>query len=144
MLVTREMDYSMRIMRALYHEGQLSAAMVAKRENMPKAVTLKLLKQLSAAGLVESRRGAAGGYLLARTPDELTMYDLLEAVGERILVNRCQQAGYRCENNAAGGCGMCTEFGRIQQVLDDALRRVPLSEVFAPEKPDPSGLLPVE
>lgn len=137
MLVTREMDYTMRIVRALYRDGQLSAAAVAKQENMPKAVTLKLLKQLSAAGLVESRRGAAGGYLLAKAPDELTMYDLLEAVGERILVNRCQQTGYRCENNTDGGCGMCTEFGRIQQALDDALRRVPLSAVYGPA-PDSS------
>ena len=134
MLVTREMDYTMRIVRALYRGGQLSAAAVARQENMPKAITLKLLKQLSAAGLVESRRGAAGGYLLAKTPSELTMYDLLDAVGERILVNRCQQAGYRCENNTDGGCGMCAEFGRIQQVLDSALRRAPLSEIFAPEK----------
>lgn len=132
MLVTREMDYTLRILRALGRGGQMSASAVSRQENMPKAITLKLLKQLAAAGLVESRRGAAGGYLLARSPAELTIYDLFEAVGERILVNRCQQGSYRCENNAAGGCGMCAEFGRIQQVLDDALRRLPLSEVFGP------------
>lgn len=135
MLVTREMDYTLRILRALCRSGQLSAAAVAKQEHMPKAITLKLLKQLAAAGLVESRRGAAGGYLLARAPGELTLYDLFEAVGERILVNRCQQGGYQCENSAECGCGMCAEFGRIQRVLDEALRRASLSEIFAPEGP---------
>lgn len=135
MLVTREMDYTLRIVRALYRGGQLSAAEVAQRETMPKAITLKLLKQLSAAGLVASRRGAAGGYYLARTLDEMTLYDLLDAVGERILVNRCQQLGYQCENNAEHNCGLCVEFGHIQQVLDNALRRAPLSALFEPSEP---------
>ncbi len=141
MLVTREMDYTLRIVRALYHAGQLSAAAVAQREHMPKAITLKLLKQLSGAGLVESRRGAAGGYRLAKDPAEMTVYDLLEAVGERILVNRCQQGGYCCENNENGGCGLCVEFGHIQQVLDNALRRAPLSALFEP--PEPAVALPL-
>lgn len=140
MLVTREMDYTLRIVRALHRAGQLSAAEVAQREHMPKAITLKLLKQLSSAGLVESRRGAAGGYRLARDPAEMTIYDLLDAVGERILVNRCQQHGYTCENNPSGGCGLCVEFGHIQQVLDNALRRAPLSALFEP--PDPVFPLP--
>lgn len=135
MLVTREMDYTLRIVRALYREGQLSAAEVAQRETMPKAITLKLLKQLSAAGLVASRRGAAGGYRLARDPAEMTIYDILDAVGERILVNRCQQPGYLCENNTEHSCGLCVEFGHIQQVLDNALRRAPLSALFEPSEP---------
>ena len=61
MLMTREMDYAMRILHALFQEKQLSAADIAQRENMPKAVTLKILKQLHAAGLVTSRRGPSGG-----------------------------------------------------------------------------------
>ena len=66
MLMTREMDYALRILRALYQEGQLSAAAIAQRESMPKAVTLKVLKQLRAAGLVSSLRGSSGGYVLQR------------------------------------------------------------------------------
>ena len=71
MLMTREMDYALRILRALYQEGQLSAAAIAQREHMPKAITLKVLKQLHAAGLVCSRRGSNGGYALL-SPDRKT------------------------------------------------------------------------
>ena len=66
MLMTREMDYALRIVRALYRDGQLSAASIAQREQVPKAITLKILKQLHTAGLVDSRRGPSGGYLLQR------------------------------------------------------------------------------
>ena len=56
MLITREMDYALRILRAMYQNGHMSAAAIAQREHIPKAVTLKVLKQLHAAGL--------GNYLL--------------------------------------------------------------------------------
>ena len=71
MLMTREMDYALRILRALYQDGQLSAAAIAEKEHTPKAVTLKILKQLHAAGIVTSRRGPSGGYLTERPCEEL-------------------------------------------------------------------------
>ncbi len=41
--MTREMDYALRILRALHQEEQLSAAAIAQREHMPKAVTVMIL-----------------------------------------------------------------------------------------------------
>lgn len=130
MLITREMDYALRIVRALYREGQLSAAAIAQRECMPKAITLKILKRLHAAGLVESRRGPSGGYLLGRDCRGLFLRDVLAALGESLYVNRCQQPGYRCENRPKGDCGLCRELARVQTVLDGELGRTPLSAIF--------------
>ena len=129
MLMTREMDYALRILRALYQEGQLSAAAIAQQENMPKAVTLKILKQLHASGLVDSRRGASGGYLLS-SRDPLYLWDVFQALGESPYVNRCQQPGYQCENHQEGRCGLCRELSRVQQVLNVELRKTPLSAMF--------------
>ncbi len=128
MLVTREMDYALRILRALHQHGQLSASAVAEREHMHKAVTLKILRRLHAAGIVGSRRGSGGGYLLAQNCEALTLYDLFSALGETIVINRCQQPGYRCEH--PGSCNLRREFSRVQSVLDGELRRTPLSDLF--------------
>lgn len=131
MLVTREIDYAMRVIRALDgQEGPAAAAGVAAREQMPPAVTLKILKRLTAAGIVESRRGAAGGYRLRRSPEELTLYDLFRVFGREPLLNRCQAADYRCENHPDGDCGTCRELCRIQEILDAELRRTPLKALF--------------
>lgn len=131
MLVTREVDYAMRVIRALAaREGLSAAAGVAERERMSQAVTLKILKRLTAAGIVESRRGSSGGYRLRQSPEELTLYDLFRVFGREPLLNRCQAAGYRCENYPEGDCGACRELCRIQGVLDQELRRTPLSELF--------------
>ena len=130
MLVTREMDYSLRILRALHRNGQLSAAAVARQEHMQKAITLKLLNRLLAAGIVESRRGVSGGYFLRRSCRDLSIYDVFQAIGEPPLLNRCQREGYECENFPQGGCGVCRELARIQKTLNQELQRVPLSDMF--------------
>ena len=130
MLITREMDYALRILRALYQEGQLSAAAIAQREHMPKAITLKVLKQLHAAGLVCSRRGSSGGYALQRPCEGLYLGDVFSALEEPVHINRCQRAGYRCENRPSGDCSLCRELSRIQRVLDEEFRETPLSAIF--------------
>ncbi|MCI8330371.1 MAG: Rrf2 family transcriptional regulator [Oscillibacter sp.] len=130
MLITREMDYALRILRALHQGGQLSAAAVAQREHMPKAITLKLLNRLLSVGIVESRRGVNGGYFLKRSCEELKIFDLLQALGDPPLVNRCQREGYSCENYPKGGCGVCRELCRIQDILNQELQRTPLSDIF--------------
>lgn len=130
MLITREMDYTLRILRALHQNGHLSAAAIAQKENMPKAITLKLLKQLHAAGLVTSRRGPSGGYLTQRPCEELYLGDLFLALGDPIFVNRCQRPGYHCENRKPDNCGVCRELSRIQRVLDGELYKTPLSAMF--------------
>lgn len=130
MLITREMDYALHILRALHQGGQLSAAAVAQREHMPKAITLKLLNRLLSVGIVESRRGVNGGYFLKRSCEELKIFDLLQALGDPPLVNRCQREGYSCENYPKGGCGVCRELCRIQDILNQELQRTPLSDIF--------------
>lgn len=128
MLVTREMDYMLRILRALYQTEQMSAAAISAQEQVPKATALKLLKKLHAAGLVDSRRGVGGGYLLRVSCRQLTLYELFALMEDKIYVNRCQRPGYACEKK--GDCGLRREFNRVQQVLDAELRRTPLSEIF--------------
>lgn len=133
MLMTREMDYALRIMRSLYQNGQLSAGAIAQREHMPKSVTLKILKQLHAAGMVDSRRGPSGGYVLLKPCEEMNLWELFRALGGGMTINRCQQPGYRCENRSIESCALSRELSRIQGVLDEELRRTPLSVLFREE-----------
>ena len=130
MLMTREMDYALRILRALYQGGQLSAGTIAQREHMPKAVTLKILKQLHAAGLVDSRRGPSGGYLILKPCSQLNLWEGFQALGENVRINRCQQPGYQCENLPVEDCNLNQELCRIQQMLDRELQRTSLSVLF--------------
>lgn len=130
MLITREMDYALRTLRALHTEERLPASVIAQRENMSKAITLKILKKFHAAGLVASSRGASGGYFLCIPCRELYLKDVFNALEDRLYLNRCQRPGYQCENRPQGDCGLCRELWRIQKVLEEELGKVPLSIIF--------------
>ena len=53
---------------------------IAKRQKIPQKFLELILAGLKQSGLVDSRRGAEGGYLLARTPDVITVGEVLRAV----------------------------------------------------------------
>lgn len=53
---------------------------IADKHGIPPRFLVQILLDLKRAGLVASTRGAAGGYALARLPDEINMYDVLNVV----------------------------------------------------------------
>jgi Rrf2 family cysteine metabolism transcriptional repressor len=55
-------------------------AEIANKHGIPDRFLVQILLDLKRAGLVESTRGAAGGYTLARSPEEVTLLDILKVV----------------------------------------------------------------
>lgn len=66
------------------HYRPASVKAIAQRQDLPAPYLEKLLIELRRAGLVESIRGSQGGYKLARLPSEISLGQILEAVGETI------------------------------------------------------------
>ncbi len=61
-------------------QGPVRIADIAQRQKIPQKFLELILASLRQAGLVESRRGAEGGYLLARPPETITVGDVLRAI----------------------------------------------------------------
>lgn len=91
MKVTARAEYaSLAILELALREnsGQTQAREIAESRNIPLKFLEQILIQLRNAGLVKSVRGAAGGYLLARPPVEISLKDVVEAVeGEVSMVD---------------------------------------------------------
>ena len=65
MLITRETDYALRILRALL-DGELhTAGQIAQDQLLPQSFAYKIMKKLEKAGMVQMIRGTAGGCRLA-------------------------------------------------------------------------------
>ena len=64
--------------------GPTSVKSIASRQELPAPYLEKLLIEMRRAGLVQSVRGAQGGYQLAREPAQISLGQILEAVGETI------------------------------------------------------------
>jgi Rrf2 family protein len=79
---TAKADYAVRaaIELAAAGDGPVSTERIAEAQGIPANFLENILVDLRRAGVVESRRGAAGGYLLARPATEISIADVIRAV----------------------------------------------------------------
>jgi Rrf2 family protein len=87
MKLTKRGHYSVKALLdlSLQVSGNLaSVSAISQRQNLPAPYLEKLLIELRQANLVVSVRGAHGGYRLARSPADISLGEILEAVGETL------------------------------------------------------------
>jgi Rrf2 family protein len=81
MRTTAKADYAVRAAVELAAAGDLlTAEQLAQAQEIPVNFLENILRDLRRAGLVESRRGQAGGYTLAKPPGEVSVADVIRAV----------------------------------------------------------------
>ena len=94
----------------------------------------KVLKTLTRGGLLESRRGAQGGYTLALAPEAITIAGIVQALEGPIGITDCSPGGER----ACGYEERCTVRGpviRLNAVIRQALEDVTLAEIVSQGRP---------
>jgi Rrf2 family protein len=91
MQITRQADYAVRAVLHLARGGEARTATstIAEEQRIPPSFLAKIVSQLSIAGLLHTSRGARGGVTLARTPQEITLLEVIEAIDGPIQLNEC-------------------------------------------------------
>lgn len=148
MMITRETDYAIRILRALKSGKQQTIEQICLIELVPRQFAYKILKKLERGGMVSIRRGAGGGCSLGRALEELTLLDVIHATDQEFFLTPCLGSEYRCEytNRLTVGeesfdtngsktpgshkCSIHCELNRVQLVLEQELRRKTLAQLF--------------
>lgn len=83
-------------------DAPTSAPLVAVRQGIPAGYLEQIFLKLRRAGLIESVRGAAGGYSLARRAGDIRIADIVSAVDEEIRTTACAPGEKRsCTGNTA-------------------------------------------
>ncbi|TFH40652.1 MAG: Rrf2 family transcriptional regulator [Lysobacterales bacterium] len=88
MRVSSKTDYALRTVLdlALHHgEGVIKAAEIAQRQQIPLKFLEQILLALRGGGIVESRRGARGGYLLAKEAGSICLTDVVKLTEDALL-----------------------------------------------------------
>lgn len=131
MLLTRECDYAVRIMRALASGEIVSVQEICRREDITVSIAYKLTRKLEKAGCIQSHRGSSGGYSLKRRLDEVTLFDICTAVDKDLFVNSCTGPEGDCSRNTGEHpCMVHQEMCRLQAVLTKELRARSLREIL--------------
>lgn len=90
-MISQTTEYALRavVWLAANPEKPLTAQQIAEATRVPAGYLAKVLQGLSRAGLLHSQRGLGGGFTLARTPGELTMWEVVQAVDPLKRIHEC-------------------------------------------------------
>jgi len=158
-IFTTKAEYGVRLLVELGRQGgetPVSLKALADAEQLPLAYLERIVALLRRAELVESTRGAHGGYRLARPPAEITMDQVVLALEGTVAPMDCfveplQGAGrdprVACSHEADDGqhCATKLLWTRVQFGVVKALQRTTLAELvdFAARGPVPAAAAPV-
>ncbi len=134
MLITREVDYALRILRGLSKGEQFSAVELADNEQIPRPFAYKILKKLKNGKLVAVQRGAKGGYTLVAELRHVSLYDLLNMMENSKYVSACMDKAHQCAWRAKrnnGACQVHRHLAAIQAALDEQLKAYSLYDLIS-------------
>ncbi len=114
--------------------GYASAAEIAAATGIPAPTVAKLLSAMTRAGLLVSRRGASGGFVLARAAGRITLGDIVEAAEGPIALVQCLDDGREEECGIESLCAMRPHWRVINRALRTALADVTLAELAGLEE----------
>lgn len=99
MQITRQADYAVRAVLYLARLGpeqRAATSQIAQEQQIPPSFLAKIVSQLSVAGLLQTSRGARGGVSLARSPEQISLLEVVEAIDGPILLNECVSGNGAC------------------------------------------------
>jgi Rrf2 family protein len=117
MMFSTKAEYGVRVMVQLARRAgadPIPLAEIAATDGLPLAYLEHLVARLRKAGLVDSRRGSHGGYLLARPAEQITMAEVVEALEGSI-------APIECISQAADGSIVCARESEADHVCPTKL-----------------------
>jgi len=137
MSLSQKCQYSLRATFELakrYGEGPVKIADIAKRQAIPARFLEVILNQLKQAGFAESRRGSAGGYVLARSPASLTVSEIIRYVEGPLSPVQCvaDTCGDQC--SLRDSCAFLPMWKRANKALSEVYDTTTFEDLVKEER----------
>jgi Rrf2 family transcriptional regulator, cysteine metabolism repressor len=139
MMFSTKAEYGVRVMAHLASsddDGPISLGTIADAEGLPLAYLEHLVQRLRKAQLIESRRGAHGGYSLARAPADISMAEVVSALEGDIAPIECITADadgvLTCAREGSEPCPTKLLWTRVQGSIVRTLNEMTLADLVQP------------
>ncbi|MDD2451853.1 Rrf2 family transcriptional regulator [Sulfurovum sp.] len=132
MLLTRATEYALLSLDTIRRsEKPIGAEQLANELCIPKSFLAKILQNLARAEILESKKGAQGGFILMRDVDEISVREIiLAAEGKAPAVFDCTQYAATCPNGSIGTCSISPFLATFQNKVDDFLEGLMLGDII--------------
>jgi FeS assembly SUF system regulator len=132
--LTKQTDYALVLLSLMAREGRrpvFTARDLAERTHIPMPMVSKILKRLAREELLDSTRGANGGYSLARDPQAMSAAEVILKLEGPITLTECAGAA---DSLCAieGSCPVSSTLQRVNRVVIEALRGISLADMARP------------
>ena len=117
-------------------DSSVTISELARSEGISEPNVAKMMRRLRTAGLVQSTRGQAGGYALARPADRINLGEALAALGGRLYeASFCDtHAGVSRLCTHMPDCSIRSVWRMVQRAVDDVLEKITLKDLLVPER----------
>ena len=138
MKISAHEEYGLRCLVQLAREevpgGSLTLNQIAEREGLSAANAGKLMWILVKAGLVQSQRGANGGYTLARPASEIRLNEVIRVLDEDTVDRFCQtHTGVLDTCIHTSDCGIRPVIVGLHEIVQSALSEITLAQLIGTE-----------
>ena len=127
MKISRKLEYACRVLAQLgRHQGRGSLVHIdclSQAESIPSNYLVQILNELRTKGLISSKRGKQGGYALAKTPEQISLLAIVEAVDSELL-----KASY--ESVGESGSKVSESWDSVRLKLVDSLSEITLDSII--------------
>ena len=132
MLLTRASEYALLSLDSIRKSDKpIGAEQLANELNIPKSFLAKILQSLAKQGILESRKGAHGGFVLSQDIHDITIRSIiLAAEGKAPAVFDCTSYSHTCPSGAIGTCVISPFLANFQTKIDDFLDGLTLGDIL--------------
>lgn len=131
--MSRLTEYAFMVIMALKKsDSPASADALAKKTQLETPTVSKILKQLKKGGLLTSKRGVNGGYLLVKRKRDITLHEVITAMEGAMALTDCVTDDSACHLSA--DCDMSRGLKKVSQTIVEALEQVTVSELMPTEE----------
>ena len=132
MLITRASEYALLSLIVLAKADKpLDADTLSKELDISKSFLAKILQSMARSGILNSYKGANGGFALAKNVREITVHDITcAAEGKNPAVFDCSKSQKDCPSDKASTCQIWPVVNRLQGKIDNFLDQLTLADLI--------------
>src|SRR5215510_12982099 len=127
-------EYALRALLVLglnYDQPVVRIQAISEQQNIPKRFLEQILNDLRSAGVVQSRRGAAGGYRLARPPKQITLTSVIRHIEEALAPVTCVSERFyeKCSCPDEARCAIRSVMKEVREAVVKIVEKVTVAEL---------------
>lgn len=124
-------DYAIRIVFYLaIREELVNSTAIASAMGIAPGYVLKIAKKLVQAGITDRVIGAHGGFLLAKRPEKISLYEIINVMEPTTKLNRCLEEDKYCSRFATQNCPVRFFYSGLQQLLETKLQAMTVADLL--------------